>query len=131
MGELAPLVEAALAGTPFPLFGDGRQVRDFTFVDDIVRANALAATADTPPGTTCNLAGGSSVELVDLVALVEATTRRPIEIAWQPAQAGDVRRTGGAIDEARRLLGWEPQIDLNTGVRRQVDWHTARSAGRS
>jgi nucleoside-diphosphate-sugar epimerase len=120
------LVEAAIDGHTFPLFGDGEQVRDFTFVDDIVSANVLAATAEVPAGTVCNAAGGGSVRLIDLVHLVGELVGRPVAIDWRPAQAGDVRRTGGSIERAARLLGWRPAVDLREGVARQVAWHRAR-----
>lgn len=120
------LIEAAIEGHTFPLFGDGEQVRDFTFVDDIVNANVLAATADAPAGTVCNAAGGGSVKLIDLVKLVGELVGQPVKIDWQPGQPGDVRRTGGSIERAKRLLGWEPDVDLRSGVSRQVEWHRAR-----
>ncbi|HEY5663181.1 MAG TPA: NAD-dependent epimerase/dehydratase family protein [Ilumatobacter sp.] len=121
------LIEAALDGRPFPVFGDGEQVRDFTFVDDIVNANLLAAAAaDLPPATVCNVAGGGSVRLIDLVNVVGDVVGSPVRIDWQPAQPGDVRRTGGSIERAKRLLGWSPEVDLATGVARQAEWHRSR-----
>ncbi len=120
------LIEAALDGHTFPLFGDGEQVRDFTYVDDIVQANVLAAGADVPNGTVCNVAGGGSVRVIDLVELVGACVGRPVDIDWRPAQAGDVRRTGGSTDKARLLLGWDAAVDLATGVANQASWHRHR-----
>lgn len=119
------LIESARTGQAFPLFGDGEQVRDFTFVDDIVNANLLAATCGVPPGTVCNAAGGASVRLIDLVELVGELVGKPISIDWRPAQPGDVRRTGGSIDRAERLLGWKPLVALREGVERQVAWHSS------
>lgn len=69
------LIEAALGGAPFPHYGDGSQVRDFTFVDDIVAGNVLAAAADVAPGTVCNLAGGSSTSMSAVVDLVGSLGR--------------------------------------------------------
>lgn len=120
------LIEAALEGHTFPLFGDGEQMRDFTFVDDIVNANVLAATANVPAGTVCNAAGGGSVRLIELVNLVGELVGRPVSIDWQPAQPGDVRCTGGSIERAKQLLAWAPAVDLRAGVERQVEWHRAR-----
>ena len=120
------LIEAALDGTPFPLYGDGMQVRDFTYVDDIARATMLAGTTDVPAGTIFNAAGGGSIELRDVVDIVQEATGLEIEVDWRDAQPGDVRRTGGSIDRARELLGWLPEIDLRTGIARQVAWHRSR-----
>ena len=118
------LVEAARHGHSFPLFGDGEQIRDFTFVADVVDANVRAATAKLPAGTVMNIAGGGSTRLIDLVELVGTSVGAPVHIDWQPAQPGDVRRTGGSIELARQLLGWEPMVDLAAGVAQQVEWHT-------
>jgi len=105
------LIEAALGserevgGSSFPLYGDGRQVRDFTYVGDVVAANMAAATADVAPGTAINVAGGSSCTLTHLVDLVGALVGREVPVDRRPAQPGDVGRTGGSIERAGELLG--------------------------
>jgi nucleoside-diphosphate-sugar epimerase len=119
------LVEAARRGTTFPLYGDGSQIRDFTYVDDIVSANVLAAHAALPAGEVINVAGGSSTRLRDLVELVAAAVGADVDIDWQPAQAGDVQQTGGDVRKAAYTLGWAPQVSLAVGVERQVEWHLA------
>ncbi|HEX7168581.1 MAG TPA: NAD-dependent epimerase/dehydratase family protein [Acidimicrobiales bacterium] len=121
------LVSAALTGTSFPLYGDGSHLRDFTFVDDIVDANIAAATADVPPGTVCNAAGGGEVSMADLIALVGELAGREVAIERLPEQPGDVKRTGGTIERAARLLSWSPKTPLEKGLRAQVDWHAAES----
>jgi len=127
------LIEAAMGpeqpGGPaqvFPLFGGGDQVRDFTYVGDVVAANLAAAGADVAPGTVINVAGGSSCTLAHLVDLVGGLVGRDVPLDRRPPQPGDVRRTGGSIDRAGELLAWEPRVDLATGVARQVAWHAAR-----
>lgn len=121
------LIEAALSGNTFPLYGDGRQVRDFTFVDDIVEATFLAGVTDLPAGTVLNAAGGDSMELLDVVDLVGDVAGSPVMLDWREAQPGDVRRTGGSIERARELLGWVPRFDLRAGIARQVAWHRNRA----
>ena len=120
------LVEAALDQTPFPLFGDGSARRDFTFVADVVAANLAAAVAPVEPGTVVNVAGGGDTAMRELVELVGATVGQPVPVERRPPQPGDVDRTGGRIDRARALLGWEPVVDLAEGVAEQVAWHRAR-----
>ncbi len=71
------LCEAAIHGTPFPRYGDGSQIREFTFVDDIVRGNLLATERDIAPGSYCNLAGGGEITLSDLIELVGEPRDRP------------------------------------------------------
>jgi len=120
------LVEAALTGEPFPIFGDGGQIRDFTYVDDVVAGNMAAATADVEPGMVVNIAGGGSTTLSDVIKTVERLTDRTIALDRRPVQAGDVHRTGGAIDRARQALGWSPRVTVDEGLKRQVEWHERR-----
>ncbi len=120
------LVDAALLGASFPLYGDGSQVRDFTFVADVVAANLLAAEADLAPGTVLNISGGSSIRLDDLVALVEEVAGTRILLDHQPGKAGDVARTGGSADTASRLLGWQPATALADGIAAQLAWSRRR-----
>ena len=120
------LFEAALSGKPFPLYGDGRQVRDMTFVDDIVEANVLAATRPVPPGSVMNVAGGSASTLIEIVRLVGELTESPVALDRQPAQPGDVERTGGSIERAVGLLGWRPRVGLPDGLAAQLAWHRER-----
>jgi UDP-glucuronate 4-epimerase len=122
------LIEAALAGQPFPLYGDGQQVREFTFVDDVVEANLLAAAASVPPGSVVNIAGGSATTLMEVVGIVGELAGSPVELDRQPAQPGDVERTGGSTERAAQLLGWEPRVPLREGLAAQLAWHRERRA---
>ena len=120
------LIEASLGRGTFPLFGTGEQVRDFTYVADVVEANLQAADRDVDPGTVLNIAGGTSIDLSSVIRLVGDLVGRQVPVAQEPAQAGDVRRTGGSTDRARAVLGWEPRVELDEGLSRQVEWHKGR-----
>jgi nucleoside-diphosphate-sugar epimerase len=120
------LFEAAIEGTPFPLFGTGEQLRDFTYVGDVVRANLLAGVADVEPGLVVNIAGGGQCSMHELISLVEEVSGRSIEIDRRDAERGDVGRTGALTDRAREVLGWEPQTTLREGLERQYEWHLSR-----
>jgi UDP-glucuronate 4-epimerase len=120
------LIEGALRRDPFPLYGDGSHVRDFTYVGDVVRANVLAGAADVEAGTVVNVCAGGSTVLRDVIDAVGDAVGSPVPIEQHPEQAGDVQRTGGSNDAARRLLGWEPQTSLADGIAAQVAWHRAR-----
>jgi nucleoside-diphosphate-sugar epimerase len=121
------LCRSALEGTPFPLYGDGSAERDFTFVEDVVRAFLAAADADVQPGLVCNVAGGEPVRLSSVIDRVGELAGRPVPLDRRDAQPGDVARTGGSIDRAGARLGWKPTVSLDEGLRAQVAWHRERT----
>jgi UDP-glucuronate 4-epimerase len=122
-------LDAALDGAPVPIYGTGTQVRDFTFVGDVADATIRAGTAPVAPGTVMNVAGGESISVNDLVALMGNLLGHPLEVAYLPTQPGDVHRTGGSTDRARALLRWSPQTSLTEGLGRQITWTRAMSSG--
>ena len=122
------LFEAALGGPAFPLFGSGEQRRDFTYVSDIVAGNLAAADADIPPATVVNLAGGSDASLVAVIDSIGRVAGVKVPLDRQPAKAGDVTRTGGAINVAGRLLAWRPAVSLYDSLVQQYQWHPRRQA---
>jgi UDP-glucuronate 4-epimerase len=121
------LCEAALGGSPFPRYGDGSQIREFTYVSDIVHANLHAAEADVPPGEVLNIAGGGEITLNALIALVGEVAGAPVTTDDQPPQAGDAHRNGGSIARAGAMLGWEPVVSLRDGIAAQLEWHRSRA----
>ncbi len=116
------LLRAGLEGRAFPLYGDGSAIRDFTFVDDVVRANLAAATAGAPPGTVVNIAGGGEISMRDLLDLAGEVLGRPVAVEQLPEQLGDVPRTGGNIDRAQAILGWAPQVGVAEGLEAEAAW---------
>lgn len=117
------LVAATLDGPPFPLRGDGRQVREFTYVDDAVAATRAALSADVPPGWIGNVGGGEPASLLSAIALVEELTGRPVPIEHQATAPGDPGRTAADLARTGAALGWHPTTSLRTGLERQVAWH--------
>lgn len=120
------LFEAALNGSTFPLYGTGEQLRDFTYVGDVVRANLLASEADVEPGLVVNIAGGGECSMLELIEMVEQVAGRPIDLDRRDHERGDVYRTGGAIELAHRQLGWSPETRLQEGLEHQHEWHLSR-----
>ena len=110
-----------LDGLPVPVNGDGRQVRDFTYVADVVEAT-VAAAALGRPGAVYNVGGGSPVELRDAIALIGDVTGRTVGLDHRRAPVGEARRTGcdGAL--ARRDLGFAPRTALADGLAAQLEW---------
>jgi UDP-glucuronate 4-epimerase len=121
------IIEAALGGPAFPLYGDGTQVREITYVDDVVGANLAAGHADVAPGATFNIAGGAEVGLMELIERVGDLVGRPVPVERRRAEPGDVRRNSGATKRAHAELGWSPHTSLDDGLRAQLDWHRARA----
>jgi UDP-glucuronate 4-epimerase len=115
---------ALLDNRPVVQFGDGRQTRDFTFIADIVTATADAAVHGVP-GRVYNIGGGSRVSLGDVFEMIARVSGRRLEIAHQPAQKGDMRDTFADTSRARADLGFQPSVDLETGLRTMFTWMEA------
>ena len=126
-------IDASLTGREFVLYGDGRQTRDFTFVSDVVAATLAAVQLGTP-GTVYNVGGGGQVSMLDVLDIVREELPE-LRVRHMPGQQGDARNTSADISVAREGLAYEPQTDLRTGLRHQIDWHreitAAPSAGRA
>lgn len=115
-------------GPTFVQRGDGTQRREFTHVDDVVAATVAAGWATAAADATIDVGGGLSVALGDVIAAVEGIAQAPVRRRVLPSAAGDPRATMADHGPARRLLGWEPSIDLEQGLRSQWAWHR-RPAG--
>ncbi len=108
-------------GKPVVVYGDGRQSRDFTFVDDIARGTVAALK---PVGyEVVNLGSDSPVVLRDALSLVEDLVGKKAQIEWRTMHRADVTETWADISKARELLGWEPKILHEEGIRRCVEWY--------
>lgn len=123
--QFVRLVEA---GQPVPLFGDGTARRDFTYIDDIVLG--VMAALDRPfPFEVFNLGESETIELKDLIGVIEQCVGKKARIQALPAQPGDMPVTYADITKARRLLNYRPTTPVKEGVRRFVDWFRARQRG--
>ena len=111
----------------FPRYGDGTQIREFTYVDDIVAGNLAAADARRRARHVREPRGRrrDHAQRADR-ARRRARGRAGRRSSREPKKAGDSFRNGGAIDRARELLGWEPQVSLRDGVAAQIAWHRSR-----
>jgi UDP-glucose 4-epimerase len=111
-----------LSGRPLEVHGDGAQSRDFTYIDNVVDANILAAKAPGAPGEVFNVGCGSRVSLLEIVAKLEAIVGRRLERRHTPARAGDVPHTLADVAKGKRLLGYAPLVDFDEGFRRTVEF---------
>src|SRR2546423_3404240 len=112
-------------GKPIPVFGDGTTRRDYTYIDDIIAGVRAAIDYDQTNYEVINLGESRTVELRELISLLEQELRAHAQIDWQPPQPGDVPQTFADISKARRLLNYDPQTDIETGLHRLVEWFRA------
>ena len=115
-------IRAVADGEPVTIYGDGEQSRDFTFVDNVVSANLLAADAPEVGGEILNVATGVSVTVNALADAIGALLDKAVEKAYEPAREADVHASWADLDAAERLLGFRPQVDFADGLRRTADY---------
>jgi len=118
-------VTAMLAGKQPTIYGDGKQSRDFTYIDNVVAGNLAAAVAADAPGRVFNVACGSQFTLLDLVAAINQVIGTDIKPIFEEARKGDVRESLADISAAREVLGYEPVIDFSEGLLRSIEYYRA------
>lgn len=129
-GEVIPkFMLRCLAGKPMVIFGDGTQTRDFTYVTDSARGIILAATTPAAVGRTINLGSGFELSINDLARTIAEITGRPgAEIVHDAARPGDVQRLYADMSQARSLVGYRPQVDLEEGLTTLLEWYRSQDA---
>jgi UDP-glucose 4-epimerase len=119
---VVPLFIATVAaGRPVTVFGDGEQSRDFTYVDNVVAANLLAADAPEAVGRIFNVAAGSPESVATLARTVGRLLDRPVETVHAEPRAGDIRHSWADVSAAREALGWTPHVGFEEGLRRTAE----------
>jgi len=124
-GVLAVFCRKMLAGEQPTIHGDGEQSRDFTYIQNVVHANLLAAAApaEKVSGQRMNVATGAAVTLNQTFEILRGLTGYSGKPAYGEPRSGDIRHSLADIGLARQLLGYEPQVDFNEGLRRTVEWY--------
>ena len=103
-------------GEPLTIFGDGKQTRDFVFVEDVVNANILAATHPAAVGEIFNIATGQENSIEQLTTIIRQISGRESPVIYADPRAGEVRHSRANIDKARKLLGYSPKTNLKEGL---------------
>jgi len=136
-GVVAIFCDRIMTGAPLTIFGDGSQTRDYVYAGDVARANVLAAHAALPPAggvdsRAFNIGTGVETDVVQLASRLLAVSGGHSAFTHAPARAGEQRRSAVATGKAQRMLGWEPEVSLEEGLKETYDWFVAhRPAGRA
>ncbi len=113
--------KAALEDGSIPIYGDGLQTRDFTFVSDAIAANLQAAEAGAI-GEMFNIGGGSRVVLNEVLDTIDAIVDKPIKRDYQGRAMGDARHTAADVSKAKEILGYQPKVSLKEGLTKEWNW---------
>jgi nucleoside-diphosphate-sugar epimerase len=114
------LITAFLSGESPVIFGDGKQSRDFTYVENIVEANMRAAEVESVAGQVFNIASGSRLTLNEVLARLRQLTGREIEVRYEAPRPGEVLHSEADISAAQRSLGYQPRIGFEEGLTRTI-----------
>ena len=124
--DMAPFIfaDAAYNEKPINVYNYGKQSRDFTYIDDIVQGiYAIVSSYDfKDDAVVCNIGNGAPVDLMDFIGCIEKHTGFEIKKNFVEAQKGDVTSTYANIDKLLNITGYHPQIDINLGVKKFIDW---------
>ena len=113
-------IKAVLEEKAITIYGDGNQTRDFTYVSDAVNATVLGMKGE--PGEIYNIGGGSRISVNKAIEVIEELTGKKAKIKYEPFQKGDMRDTYADISKAENELGYKPEIDINTGLKKQTEY---------
>jgi len=116
-------VTAILKDQPPTIYGDGEQSRDFTYIDNVVHANLLAARAKKTAGQVVNVACGEAVTVNAIIAMINRLLGKSVKPNYVPARVGDVKHSLADITAARKLIGFEPVVPFRQGLERSIDWY--------
>jgi UDP-glucose 4-epimerase len=112
-----------LKNEPVIIFGDGNQTRDFTYIDDVVRMNISLLSTNRADGKVLNVGGGHRISINELVKKLKMITKSSSDIVYRPLEKGDAEHTLSDTDLAKTLLNFSPQTDIDSGLKKFVDWY--------
>jgi nucleoside-diphosphate-sugar epimerase len=124
-GVLAKFCSAFLEDTQPVVFGDGEQTRDFTYVENAVLANLVACEAPNASGKVFNVGVGGRISLNEVLRELGKITGKTVEVRYDAPRDGDIRDSQADISQAREILGYEPQVTFEEGLRRTFEWYRA------
>ncbi|MBN1817072.1 MAG: SDR family oxidoreductase [Sedimentisphaerales bacterium] len=116
-------VTSILKHQPPTVYGDGEQSRDFTYIDNVVQANLLAARAPRTAGEVINIACGERITVNAILAMINEIAGRNVKACYVPARSGDVKHSLADITLAREVIGFEPVVSFRRGLETAIDWY--------
>ncbi|MGD9181639.1 MAG: SDR family oxidoreductase [Desulfobacterales bacterium] len=122
-GVISIFMTRALNNEPAVIYGDGKQCRDFIYVQDVVKANLLAATAKDVGGQLINIGTGSAVAINQLWKTICALSGQNLEPEYAPKRPGDIVESVAGIGSAKALLGFEPEVSFDEGLESTFEWY--------
>jgi len=123
--------KAIFESKPITIYGDGRQTRDFTFVSDIIDGTMKAAKAEDVSGEIFNLGGGTRVSVSNVVKLlINASGVDNVQVVYEPPKLGDVPDTHADITKARKMLNFNPKVQIKEGLKRFIEWYKKYKLGK-
>ncbi len=117
-------VTAILRNQPPTIYGDGEQSRDFTYIDNVVEANLLAARAKRTSGEVINIACGQAITVNAIIDMINQLLGKKVKPTYVPARPGDVKHSLADITLARRLIGFTPTVQFREGLERAIEWYS-------
>ncbi|NOT00833.1 MAG: SDR family oxidoreductase [Phycisphaerales bacterium] len=118
-------VTAIMANSPPIVYGDGEQTRDFTFIDNVVHGNVLAANAKRTTGEAVNVACGESISVNLIIARINELLGKKVRSQYLPPRTGDVKHSLADIRRAKELIGYEPIVPFDEGLRLAIDYYAS------
>lgn len=122
-------ITSILKGEKITIYGDGKQTRDFTYIDNVVNTNVLAAFSRDVAGEVINVACGQQISVVELAEFLMQSLQRRVEIEWAEPRAGEVRDSLASIAKAEAILSYRPEVDVWEGLEKTISWYTDKMDG--
>ncbi len=121
-GVIAAFIESIVNGHEVIIYGDGTQTRDFIYVDDVVRANILAATSNNSIGKTYNIASGKSISVNDLIKIFSEITGKKIQPKYMPPREGDILHSLADVSLVEHDLNFKAETSIKEGISKTLEW---------
>jgi len=116
-------VSRCLHGLPLIIFGDGKQTRDFTYIEDIISANKALLETDAADGEVFNIGSGGRITIDELAQIIRDEIDSSVDILYEDARKGDAKHTHADVSKAAEMIGYEPSISIKKGARKFIRWY--------